>query len=142
MNKINTQTKEVWSANGWYLFCGIISCLMLVLTEGCIVREFFIKPFEEAIIMALVMQLPCLLLLAMTTSIKDWIRRKKFNLYYCKLETGTDIDYIKENYSVKDISPRGILFVEKEDSLNFQTWNLYQGYKYMYEIEERFFKQP
>ena len=141
MDKNKVETREVWSANWWYLFFGIIFVLIIIMLEGCVIREFLIKPFREAIGLAVILQLPCLLCLLFTQMIKMWKERTKFNLYYCKLETGTDIDYIKENYSVKDISPRGILFVEKEDTYNFSTWKLLQGYEYMFQVEEKLFGQ-
>ena len=71
--------------------------------EGCAIREFFVSSLEEAVALALIIQLPCLLCLLFATLIGDWIHRKKFNLYYCKLETGIDIDYIKENASLINI---------------------------------------
>ena len=70
------------------------------------------------------------------------MHRKKFTLYYCKLEKGIDIEYIKDNYSVKDINPNGVLFVDKGHSHDFDVWNLLQGYNSLYEIEVKlFYKQ-
>lgn len=141
MDKSKVQTKEVWSANKWYLYQGIISVIMIILLEGCAIYQFFVEPLGAAIALTMVLQLPVSVCLLFATTIKDWKERTKFNIYYIKLETSTDIDYIKQNYSVEDISTRGILFVEKEDSHNFSTWNLLQGYKYMWEIEDRWFGQ-
>ena len=139
MDRSKVYTREVWSANGWYLFSGILFIVMILILEVCVVREFFIKPFKEVIGVAVILQLPCSICLLFSTLIRDWVNRKKFNLYYCKLETDIDIDYIKENYSIEDISSNGILFVEKEDSHNFRVWKLLQGYKYMAEVEENYF---
>lgn len=77
--------------------------------------------------------------LLFTTLIKDWKCRTKFTLYYCKLETGIDIDYIKENYSVEDIDSNGVLFVKKEDSYKFCTWSLLQGYNLLCDAEAKLF---
>ena len=139
MDKNKIKIKEVWSANGWYLFWGIAFILMICMLEGCVIREFFISPFEEAMALAFILQLPCLLCLLFTTLIGDWIHRKKFNLYYCKLETGIDIDYIKENYSVEDINSNGVLFVDKGHSHDFCVWKLLQGYDSLYEAEVKLF---
>lgn len=139
MNKDKIKTKEVWSANGWYLFWGIVFVLMICTLEGFAIREFFVSSFEEAMALAFILQLPCLLCLLFTTLIGDWIHRKKFTLYYCKLETGIDIDYIKENYSVEDINSNGVLFVDKDHSYDFGIWKLLQGYKSLYEAEVKLF---
>lgn len=139
MNKDKIKTKEVWSANGWYLFWGIIFVLIFCMLEGCAIREFFVSSFEEAMALAFILQLPCLICLLFTTLIGDWTHRKKFTLYYCKLETGIDIDYIKENYSVEDINSNGVLFVDKCHSHDFGVWKLLQGYNSLYEAEVKLF---
>lgn len=89
----------------------------------------------------MILQLPCLICLSFTSLIGDWKHRTKFTLYYCKLTSGVDIDYIKENYSIKDIDSNGLLFVKKEDSNNFYTWKLIQGYNSLYEVENKLFCQ-
>ena len=139
MNKDKIKTKEVWSANGWYLFLGIVSVLIICMLEGYAIREFFVSSFEDAIVSAFFIQLPCLMCLLFTTLIGCWMHRKKFILYYCKLEKGIDIDYIKENYSVEDINSNGVLFVDKGHSHDFDVWNLLQGYNSLYEIEVKLF---
>ena len=135
------RTKEVWSANNWYLFFGIIFICLIFMLEGCVIREFFVSPMDEAIGMAVILQLPCLICLFFTSLIGDWKHRTKFTLYYCKLTSDVDIDYIKENYSIEDINSDGVLFVKKKDSNNFYTWKLIQGYNSLYEVEDKFFCQ-
>lgn len=139
MDKDKIKVKEVWSANGWYLFYGILFVVLILLLEFCVVRQFFISPIDEAIGLAVLLQLPCLICLLLTTMIGDWIHRTKFNLYYCRLENGIDIDYIKENYSVEDINSNGVLFVDKGNSHNFCVWKLLQGYNSLYETEVKLF---
>ena len=139
MNKDKIKTKEVWSANGWYLFLGIVSVLIICMLEGCAIREFFVSSFEDAIVSAFFIQLPCLMCLLFTTLIGCWMRRKKFTLYYCKLEKGIDIEYIKDNYSVKDINSNGVLFVDKDHSYDFVVWRLLQGYRSLDEAEVKLF---
>ncbi len=141
MDMSKVKTKEVWSANNWYLFWGIAFVCLIIVLEGCAVRELFVAPISEAIGVAAILQLPCLLCLLFTSLIGDWKHRKKFTLYYCKLETGVDIDYIKKNYSVEDVNSNGVLFVEKEDSSNFCSWRLLQGYNSLYEAEVKLFRQ-
>ena len=97
MDMSKVKTKEVWSANNWYLFYGIVFICLIIALEGCAIREFFVSPVNEAIGVAVILQLPCLICLLFTSLIGDWKHRSKFNLYYCKLATGIDIDYIKEN---------------------------------------------
>ena len=41
MNKDKIKTKEVWSANGWYLFLGIVSVLIICMLERYAIREFY-----------------------------------------------------------------------------------------------------
>ena len=139
MNKDKIKTKEVWSANGWYLFLGIVSVLIICMLEGCAIREFFVSSFEDAIVSAFFIQLPCLMCLLFTTLIGCWMRRKKFTLYYCKIEKGIDIDYIKENYSVEDINSNGVLFVDKDHSYDFVVWRLLQCYRSLDEAEVKLF---
>ena len=139
MDMQKVKTKEVWSANNWYLFFGVIFICLIIALESCAVRQFFVSSISEAIALAIVIQLPCLICLLFTTLIGDWKHRTKFTLYYCKLETGVDIDHIKKNYSVEDINSDGMLFVKKEDSHNFSSWKLLQGYNSLYEAEVKLF---
>lgn len=44
MTKI--KTKEVWSANNWYLFFGVVFICLIFLLEGCVIREFFVSPMN------------------------------------------------------------------------------------------------
>lgn len=141
MDMSKVKTKEVWSANNWYLFWGMVFICLIIALEGCAVRELFIAPINEAIGVAIILQLPCFLCLWFTTLIRDWKYRKKFTLYYCKLETGVDIDHIKKNYLVVDINSNGVLFVKKEDSYNFSSGKLLQGYNSLYEAEVKLFSQ-
>lgn len=139
MDMSKVKTKEVWSANNWYLFYGIVFICLIIALEGCAIREFFVSPVNEAIGVAVILQLPCLICLLFTSLIGDWKHRSKFNLYYCKLATGIDIDYIKENYCIEDIDSNGVLFVEKGDSHKFCTWKIIQGYNSLYDAEIKLF---
>ena len=58
---------------------------------------------------------------------------------HCKLETGIDVDYIKENYSVEDINSNGVLFVDKDHGYDFVVWRLLQGYRSLDEAEVKLF---
>ena len=42
MNKDKIKTKEVWSANGWYLFFGIVSVLIICMTFGLLILPLHI----------------------------------------------------------------------------------------------------
>lgn len=139
MDKKKIKIKEVQSANRWYLFYGILFVIMIMFLEIAAIRQFFISPIGEAITLLFLLQLPCLLCLLFTTMIGDWIHRTKFNLYYCRLENGIDINYIKENYSVKKINANGVLFVDKKNSHNFYVWSLLQGYDSLYKMEVELF---
>lgn len=139
MDKTKIKTKEVWSANKWYLFTGILFAIMIILMEICAIRQFFITDIEEALPLFFIGQLvvmPCLLV---TTGIGDYIHRVKFNIYYCKLENGIDIDYIKENYCIEDINENCVLFVDKGNNHNFHVWKTMQGYKSLYQAEIEMF---
>ena len=113
MDKTKIKTKEVWSANKWYLFFGILFAIMTILLEICAIRQFFIIDIEEALVLFFLSQLPVMLCLLLTTMIGDYIHREKFNIYYCKVENDIDIDYIKENYCIEDINENCVLFVDK-----------------------------
>ena len=49
MDKTKIKTKEVWSANKWYLFFGILFVIMIILLEICAIRQFFVTDIEEAL---------------------------------------------------------------------------------------------
>jgi len=121
-------TKEVCTANNLYLFLGVISITLITIIECLVIRNFFVKPIDEAILLAILLQLPCALCSLFAILIHAWKYRTDFTIYYSKMETGVDIDYIKENYCVKDIDMYGIVFVKKEDSGNFDIWEIFQGY--------------
>lgn len=139
MDKTKIKTKEVWSANKWYLFFGILFAIMIILLEIGAIRQFFITDIEEALVLFFILQLPAMICLLLTTMIGDYIHREKFSIYYCKLENGIDIDYIKENYCIEDINESCVLFVDKGNDHNFCVWNLMQGYDSLYQAEIKMF---
>ena len=61
MDKTKIKTKEVWSANKWYLFFGILFVIMIILLEICAIRQFFITDTEEALVLFFLLQLPVML---------------------------------------------------------------------------------
>ena len=95
MDKTKIKTKEVWSANKWYLFFGILFVIMIILLKMCAIRQFFVTDTEEALVLLFILQLPAMICLLFTTMIGDYIHREKFNIYYCKVENGIDIDISK-----------------------------------------------
>lgn len=139
MDKTKIKTKEVWSANKWYLFLGILFVVMFILLEMGAIRQFFVTDIKEALVLLLILQLPAMICLLLTTMIGDYIHREKFNIYYCKLENGIDIDYIKENYCIEDINESCVLFVDKCNDHNFCVWKLMQGYDSLYQAEIKMF---
>ena len=96
--------------------------IMIILLEMCAIRQFFVTDIEEALVLLFILQLPAMICLLFTTMIGDYIHREKFNIYYCKLENGIDIDYIKENYCIADINESCVLFVDKGNYHNFCVW--------------------
>ena len=58
MDKTKIKTKEVWSANKWYLFFGILFVIMIILLEICAIRQFFVTDMEEALVLLFILQLP------------------------------------------------------------------------------------
>ena len=139
MDKTKIKTKEERQDNKWYLFFGILFVIMIILLEICAIRQFFITDTDEALELFFLLQLPVMLCLLLTTMIGDYIHREKFNIYYCKLENGIDIDYIKENYCIEDINESCVLFVDKGNDHNFCVWKLMQGYDSLYQAEIKMF---
>ena len=80
MDKTKIKTKEVWSANKWYLFFGILFVIMIILLEICAIRQFFVTDTEEALVLLFILQLPAMFCLLLTTMIGDYIHREKFNI--------------------------------------------------------------
>lgn len=130
-NKI--KTKEVWSANKWYLFFGVLFAILAMLLELSAITNFIGTDKKvEAIALFLILQIPAMFCLLLTTMIKDYIHRVKFNIYCCKLED-MDITYIRENYCIEDIDERYVLFVDKENDYNFSVWKLLHGCDSLYQ---------
>ena len=130
-NENKVKTKEVYSANKLYLFCGLLSVSMIIILEFVAIREIIIADDKiEACCLAIFLQVLVLLCLLLSTTIGDYIHRVKFNIYYCKLENGIDIEYIRENYYIEDINEKCVLFVDKENDRNFCVWKLFQGYDF------------
>ena len=113
--------------------------IMFSLLEICAIRQFFVTDTEEALVLLFTLQLPAMFCLLLTTMIGNYIHREKFNIYYCKLENGIDIDYIKENYCIADINESCVLFVDKGNYHNFCVWKLMQGYDSLYQAEIKMF---
>lgn len=95
--------------------------------------------YGRSISAVFLLQLPVMVCLLLTTMIGDYIHREKFNIYYCKLENGIDIDYIKKNYCIEDINESCVLFVDKGNDHNFCVWELMQGYDSLYQAEIKMF---
>lgn len=139
-NENKVKTKEVYSANKLYLFCGLLSVLMIIILEFVVIRKIIISDDKiGACYFAIFLQVPVLLCLLLSTTIGDYIHRVKFNIYYCKLENGIDIEYIRENYCIKDINEKCMLFVDKGNEHNFCVWKLFQGYDSLYQVEIKMF---
>lgn len=139
-NENKVKTKEVYSANKLYLFFGLLSVSMIIIMEFVAIREIIIADDKiEACCLAMFLQVPVLLCLLLSTTIGDYIHRVKFNIYYCKLENGIDIEYIRENYYIEDINEKCVLFVDKENDRNFCVWKLFQGYDFLYQAEIKMF---
>ena len=130
-NKI--KTKEVWSANKWYLFFGVLFAILALLLELSAITNFIGTDKKvEVIALFLILQIPAMFCLLLTTMIMDYIHRVKFNIYCCKLED-MDITYIRENYCIEDIDERYVLFVDKENDYNFSVWKLLHGCDSLYQ---------
>lgn len=130
-NKI--KTKEVWSANKWYLFFGVLVTILTLLLEVSTISNFITSNSKiEAGVLFLISQIPAMFCLLLTTMINDYIHRVKFNIYCCKLED-MDITYIRENYCIEDIDERYVLFVDKENDYNFSVWKLLHGCDSLYQ---------
>ena len=132
MDKSKIQTKEIWSANKTHLIVGITGVLGIIITEGLIIKEFFKSPLDEILPLALLLQILVIPSVALASCLRDYIHRVKFNLYYCRLENGIDIDYIKNNYHIVNISINGVIFINEEDYYNFNIRNALMDKDYDY----------
>ena len=136
MDQNKIKTKEVGSANIWYLICGILITVLLIVLEIAGIHEIItLENKPETFILFIILQLPVLICFPFSTLIGDYIHRTKFNLYYCKLENGIDIEYIRKNYYIASINKNFVLFVDKENEHNFCVWELMQGYDSLYQAE-------
>lgn len=144
MEESKIKNKEVWSANKWYLIVGIIFALMTILLETVSIKTFFLASSNDkthAFILTILQQIPVFVCALYANMISDYVHRVKFNIYYCKLENGIDINYIKENFCITWINEHGVLFVDKENAQNFCIWKKLQGYDSLYQIKTEMFNE-
>lgn len=126
MDNKNFEIIEVWTATKLYLIIGIIGLLLSFLSEYFIIYQIIISKSIEVLILMFFFQILTLPFVFLTFQIMSWIKRTKFNIYYCDLNDDTDIDYIVEHCYIKDINEDGIIFIEKEDEEKYTIWNLFQ----------------
>ena len=120
----NCKVKQVTSANKLYLFVGLMSILFIIILEAFCIYEFKINSYDE-LGLILLLQIPVLMCLLMSTTLKDYMHREIFNLYLAELNSGLDIDYIKDNYIIVNINEYFVLFVEKDDENLYYVWKLF-----------------
>lgn len=130
INNSKIEIEEVESANKLYLLFGMVYAILFVILEFVSIREFFVSSNTgEALGMFAVVQLPGIItLVGANVLINSYIHRKKFNLYCCNLENGIDIEYIKENYYIKNINEEKIFFIDKNSENNYNSWKLMHKY--------------
>lgn len=120
--KENYKVKKVNSANKFYLFAGIISIILLIFLEIISIRWIILNHDDKWLIILL--QIPALLCLAMSTTIKDYKQRRQFNLYLGELHK-VDIRHIKDNFKIVEINESYVLFVEKPDEYLYDIWKIF-----------------
>ena len=140
---IKIKVAEVQSATISYLIIGVFAIVFAIATET-IVPIFLLcnnHSIGECIGLMVILQFPVMVFsLLFSTSIKYWRNRTKFKLYFCRFDSGIDINYIRENFYIADIDSHAVLFVDKEDQRNYLTWKLYQGYDSLYKTEVYLFE--
>ncbi|RHB41956.1 hypothetical protein DW886_15490 [Enterocloster aldenensis] len=123
--KDNFLCEEVKSANLLHLVFGIIYAVEDLGIIYLMIRVFLDMGFVTGICMNLI--LLCLLILSLlctTTMIKTYVERTPFTIYYAALTNMTDIDMIKNEYSIHMIDEKGILFTKKEDDEKYSSYCL------------------
>lgn len=130
INNSKIEIEEVESANKLYLLFGMVYAILFVILEFVSIREFFVSSNTgEALGIFAVVQLPgIIVLVGANVLINSYIHREKFNLYCCKLENGIDIEYIKENYYIKNINEEKIFFIDKNSENSYNSWKLMHKY--------------
>ena len=126
MWKDSVKSVEVWSATKSYLIQGILGVVFAVLLELLAIRQIVIGPKSEGIGLAIILQLPVLICLLLSSLIRNYKYRKKFNLYYCELDNA-DIKEIKRDYYICEICGHAVLFCEKKDIHNYSIYKILQG---------------
>lgn len=126
INNSKIEIEEVESANKLYLLFGMVYAILFVILEFVSIREFFVSSNTgEALGIFAVVQLPGIIaLVGANVLINSYIHREKFNLYCCNLENGIDIEYIKENYYIKNINEEKIFFIDKNSENSYNSWKL------------------
>ncbi len=140
MDENKIKHKEVWDANILYLIAGIVILIAIIALEALCVYIFIDSDdMSFAFTVSILFQILVLILYPGISLINDYRHRSKFNIYYCKLENDLDINYIKENFYIKEINLSYVYFIKKEDDSKFQTWKFMADYKddinYLFNLE-------
>lgn len=116
--------KEVKSANRWYLVFGTIFAIIDFVIIVGIIHTFISEGFITGLCIGLVLSFLLAICLICTTMLKMYFNRTSFVIYYAPLSNSTNIDTIKDEYSIHMVDEDGIIFTKKEDSRNYATYIL------------------
>lgn len=117
---LNVQIKKVWSATFSYFIYGVL-CLILFII--CIVAVVSKQGYG---LLPIVMIPEFGLLLLAYISINNYHNRKQFEIYVTKIDRHTNMEFIRECYSIQDMNPNYVLFVKPKDTKNFSSWKMFK----------------
>lgn len=123
---------KVVSADTRYLILGIIFIVMAIVLE--VVAWCLTKDVGAAIIL----QLPVAICLLFSTSLKDWIVREEFTMYFARMDDDVSLKFIKDYYCITEINAHGVVFVDKANESLYNSWKLYNGNN-IYKMEIDYF---
>lgn len=129
-NKYKTCT--VVSADAKYLWLGIMfACfaIMMEVVAWAVVKEFGVS---------LILQIPVAFCLLLSSTIKDWVERDEFTMYFARFSDDVSLSFIKENYRIVEIDAHAVLFVESHHESLYNSWKLYNGDS-LYKLEVDYF---
>lgn len=121
MEKVTTQ--KVCSADKYYMIWSFISIILAIAIQiGLFISS---KTYIGAKIL---LELIVIVLIIISRKLsEDYKNRVDFNIYYCKLDSITDIRHIKNKYKIIFIDTYGAVFVDKGFEAEFNDWNLFKS---------------
>jgi hypothetical protein len=125
---MNSET--VVSATKVNLITGIIFSILILVLEGACVSLFYTDSLINAICITLILQIVAGILgFIAYINLDMYQHRKRFNIFYVTLDNDTNIEKLKNDFYICNVTENGIIYVDKNDrdaviDFNFNNNNM------------------